>query len=398
MSFVIPVVQRLIRSLLETDSAGAQVDSTSSSGPTAVCSPLALLLAPSNDLCSQINAVLAKCCPETAMIRHMHCVGASPSASRAMVAASPHVVTCTPLVALELIRESCLSISSIQSLAIDEADNIFLYGQSKQITSLFQSVPSTCQLFVLSATLHDSVRGLCTSISSSSSRLVTVTPESMHQLMKEKGIISLDQLGVEASAGSTGPVRTEHLLWCTDDDERYLMLFGLLRLGVLRRRTIVFCNTMQVALRVHLYLDTFGFRAQLLNADLPLESRLQDVDKFNRGLVDTLVAVDSGSEGLGELKSLSSDDVTSLNIKNGAKKSRKEIGSILGVDDGSDSDDDGADDNDGGAVACDGVNEMEDVSIGKAKGKAKGGAGGKSGGAFARGLDFVNVSYGMFHV
>jgi ATP-dependent RNA helicase DDX56/DBP9 len=48
--------------------------------------------------------------------------------------------------------------------------------------------------------------------------------------------------------------------------------------------------------RVKLFLESFGVRAALLNAELPLNSRSHILQSFNRGLFDHLIA--TGVRGL----------------------------------------------------------------------------------------------------
>ena len=51
------------------------------------------------------------------------------------------------------------------------------------------------------------------------------------------------------------------------------MTMALLKLGLLRKRVLLFCNSIDAGFRLRLFLEAFGVRAAVLNAELPLNSR-----------------------------------------------------------------------------------------------------------------------------
>ena len=48
--------------------------------------------------------------------------------------------------------------------------------------------------------------------------------------------------------------------------------------------------------RVRLFLEAFGVKAALLNAQLPLNSRSHILQSFNKGLFDTLIATGAAAQ------------------------------------------------------------------------------------------------------
>ncbi len=51
------------------------------------------------------------------------------------------------------------------------------------------------------------------------------------------------------------------------------MVLALLRLGLLQKRVLLFVNGIDAGVRLRLFLESFGVRAAMLNAELPINSR-----------------------------------------------------------------------------------------------------------------------------
>lgn len=51
------------------------------------------------------------------------------------------------------------------------------------------------------------------------------------------------------------------------------MVLALLRLGLLHKRVLLFVNSIDTGFRLRLFLESFGLRAAVLNAELPVNSR-----------------------------------------------------------------------------------------------------------------------------
>lgn len=60
-------------------------------------------------------------------------------------------------------------------------------------------------------------------------------------------------------------------------------------------QVLVFVNTVDTGVKLRLFLESFGLRLGLLNAELPFNSRSHILQSFNKGLFDYLIAT-------GELK------------------------------------------------------------------------------------------------
>jgi superfamily II DNA/RNA helicase len=85
------------------------------------------------------------------------------------------------------------------------------------------------------------------------------------------------------------PSRPALLLQVASSD-KLLAAMALLKLGLVRRKVLLFVNSVDAGYRLKLFLEAFGVRAALLNAELPLNSRSHILETFNKGLFDYLIA------------------------------------------------------------------------------------------------------------
>jgi ATP-dependent RNA helicase DDX56/DBP9 len=64
----------------------------------------------------------------------------------------------------------------------------------------------------------------------------------------------------------------QYYVECAEDD-KFLLIYVILKLKLLKGKCIVFVNDIDRCYRVKLFLEQFGIRSCVLNAELPLNSR-----------------------------------------------------------------------------------------------------------------------------
>ncbi|KDD72208.1 hypothetical protein H632_c3697p0, partial [Helicosporidium sp. ATCC 50920] len=101
--------------------------------------------------------------------------------------------------------------------------------------------------------------------------------------------------------------------------ERMLHLLVLLQHGLLPRRTLVFVNGADDAVRLRLFFGAFGLRAAAVHSQLPLNSRSHILQEFNAGLIQVLVATD----GAGSAARAVQDQDAEADAKADAKAERR---------------------------------------------------------------------------
>jgi ATP-dependent RNA helicase DDX56/DBP9 len=129
-------------------------------------------------------------------------------------------------------------------------------------------------------------------------------------------------LGTRASYGASLSLYCSEMLTqrpsprCTEED-KFLLLYVLLKLKLIKGKALIFVNNTDRGYRVKLFLEKFGIRTGVLNAELPFNSRsvlfnsgalvvwslstetcprnarYHAVQEFNRGVFDYLIATDS---------------------------------------------------------------------------------------------------------
>ena len=64
----------------------------------------------------------------------------------------------------------------------------------------------------------------------------------------------------------------QYVVRCNDED-KFLLMFTLVKLGLVRGKTLIFVNSIDRCYRIKLFLEQFAIRACVLNSELPLNSR-----------------------------------------------------------------------------------------------------------------------------
>ena len=84
---------------------------------------------------------------------------------------------------------------------------------------------------------------------------------------------------------------------CSEED-KYLLIYVILKLKLVKGKCLIFVNNTDRGYQLKLFLEKFGIKSGVLNAELPFNSRYHAVQEFNRGVFDYLIATDdSGVQG-----------------------------------------------------------------------------------------------------
>ncbi|GAA6061129.1 hypothetical protein JCM10212_001729 [Sporobolomyces blumeae] len=222
---------------------------------------------------------------------------------RLQLADRPEIVVATPSRALAHLRSETLDLSTLDYLVIDEADLILSYGHSSDdIRALLSGagaggagLPKVYQSFLMSATLTGEVEEL------------------KGVVLKNPIVLKLDEDESELANLSQFCVR------CTEED-KFLLLYVILKLKLIKGKCLIFVNDTDRGYRVKLFLEKFGIKSGVLNAELPFNSRYHAVQEFNRGVFDYLIATDeSGLEGHDRDDAEADEDERGVKADNGAE-------------------------------------------------------------------------------
>eukprot|EP00804_Cyclotella_cryptica_P000996 CCRYP_012353-RA/>CCRYP_012353-RA protein AED:0.31 eAED:0.31 QI:267/1/1/1/1/1/4/391/697 len=286
LAYCVPVLQKVLatKQLLEERGAPQEEEENEGQG-TAV---KAVILVPTRELCTQVAKVLADLtyyCAEhvkvAVLLGGKRNNSASVQQQEAMLRDRPDVVVATPGGLVDHVKGGRLDLKrSVEMLVVDEADLILSFGYSNDITEIMKSLPKTCQGFLMSATLSPELNKL------------------KHVVLHSPAVLKLEEDDEGAHGGvhvgGNGCLMQYYLDLPSKD--KFLVMYVFLKLGLLKGKGLFFVNTIDGGYRLKLFLEQFHIRSAVLNAELPLRSRLNIIEHFNVGNFDYLIATDEATD------------------------------------------------------------------------------------------------------
>ncbi|KAF1792001.1 P-loop containing nucleoside triphosphate hydrolase [Phytophthora cactorum] len=347
----------------------------------------ALVLVPTKELVEQTRRHMMDLmyyCQDTVSLLALG--GQSMNAQQALLRDAPDVLVATPGRLVAHLEAGNLTLKdSVQTVIIDEADLVLSFGYGEDIRTIFNALPKACQTFCMSATLSPELEKLKRSV------------------LHNPAVVKLEE------GATDGKLQQFYLPVKTADKD--LLLYALLRLGVVSGKVIFFVNSTDAAYRLKLFFEQFVIKSAVLNAKLPHNSRQHIIEEFNRGLFDYLIATDDsvdrdevgdededdegeeGDEEVGDAGEEKSDVESEAEEEDEEKDSDKEEGddSEKEDDEAIDSDKEEASDNE---EDSDNDEQQEKKTVGAKRGRADDESYGVSRGVDFRGVQFViNVDF-----
>ncbi|XP_028932099.1 probable ATP-dependent RNA helicase DDX56 [Ornithorhynchus anatinus] len=241
-------------------------------GPVVEQAVRGLVLVPTKELAQQAQTMirqLAAYCARDVRVVDVSAVEDS-ATQRALLMEKPDVVVGTPSRVHSHLQQGGLVLrDSLELLVMDEADLLFSFGFEEELKSLLCHLPRIYQAFLMSATFNEDVQAL--------KELVLHNPVTLK--------LQESQL--------PGPERLQQFqVLCEAEEDKFLLLYALLKLRLLRGKSLLFVNTVERSYRLRLFLEQFSIPACVLNGELPLRSRCHIISQFNQGFYDCIIATD----------------------------------------------------------------------------------------------------------
>lgn len=235
--------------------------------------PRVLILAPTRELAQQIAEEAAGLAKYTD-IEMVTLVGGLPMGPQEKaLAAGAQFVVGTPGRVLDHIRRGNFDTSAIQSMCLDEADEMLSMGFFEDVTAIIDRTPADRQILLFSATISDDTK-----------RLVDTYLKDAENIR-----LSTDADNVEL---------IEHILYETDAAVHKVRSLLFLLDTEDPTSAIIFCNTREDTATVASFLDRQGLDVQLLSGELSQARRSQVMKKVKSGDVRYLVATDVAARGI----------------------------------------------------------------------------------------------------
>ena len=257
--------------------------SEDSAGPPAV---QALVLCPTRELAEQVTQEIRRLARAEENIKALTlCGGSALRPQQQSLAHGAHVVVGTPGRVLDHLQRGSLSLDTLQTLVLDEADRMLDMGFLDDIATIARQAPKDRQTLLFSATYPDDIARLAA------------------QFMREPKEVKL------LARHATGKIRQR--FYEVKESER-LHALSLLLNHYRPLSTLAFCNTRQQCRDVVAVLRAQGFVALALHGELDQRERDQVLVQFANRSCSVLVATDVAARGLdiAQLEAVINVDIT----------------------------------------------------------------------------------------
>ena len=182
------------------------------------------------------------------------------------------IIVGTPGRLQDLINQKMLDLSQVNTVILDEADEMLSMGFVDDVENILQETPSSRQTTLFSATLPAQIR-----------RLADNYMRDPETIMVERKALTVDTI-----------------------DQRYYLVKEKDKLAAITRlfeaedigATLVFTKTRKGSSKLANELIQRGYPAEALNGDLAQDARLRVLNRFRDGQIKVLVATDVAARGL----------------------------------------------------------------------------------------------------
>ena len=250
-AFVLPILQRLLN------------------GPRG--RQRVLIISPTRELAEQTHTAITALGRQTGLrsLAIYGGVGAQPQIKG--VRAGAEIVVACPGRLLDLMGQRVIDLSAVETLVLDEADQMFDMGFLPDIRRILAALPARRQTLLFSATMPDEIRSLA------------------NEFLRHPVTIEL---------GASRPVETVgHAIYSVEQTRKVDLLLAILRQSG-DGKVLVFTRTKHRAKKLAEKLIKAGLHATSLQGNLSQSRRQEAMDNFRNGRVKVLVATDIAARGI----------------------------------------------------------------------------------------------------
>ena len=236
-------------------------------------SPQAIILCPTRELCMQVADEIAKVGSKIKKLKVLAVYGGQPIGKQARVLKKGvHIVVGTPGRVIDHIERGNLDLIGIESVVLDEADEMLEMGFREDIERILSDTPHQRQTLLFSATMPKEIRDIA--------RKYQKNPKFIKVANKKQNV----------------PKITQYAFSC-DIKDKFDSLTRLIEAYDVKL-VLIFCNTKKSVDFVKKHLKKQGFSVDALHGDMTQQARDKVMNKFRNGNIDILVATDVAARGL----------------------------------------------------------------------------------------------------
>ena len=235
--------------------------------------PTVLVLVPTRELAAQVHEVFQTFLPNLAVRLICQAIYGGGSVNSQMQSiGKADIVVATPGRLLELVEKNAVSLKSIATLVLDEADKMLNLGFQEEMNSILTLLPQKRQNLLFSATLSEDLDSI--------QRVLLKDPQVIKIAVEPDEIDLIQQLAYLVAEEKKGPLL------------RYLIKHGELK------QVLVFASSVIKADGVVNKLLKNRIHAAAIHSKLSQQSRQFNLQEFKSGGLRVLVATDLLARGI----------------------------------------------------------------------------------------------------
>ena len=235
--------------------------------------PQALILCPTRELCLQIAGDLND---YSKYIDDLHVLpvygGSSIESQIRSLRRGVHIIVATPGRLIDLMERGVVSLSAIENVVMDEADEMLNMGFTDSINAILARVPEERNTLLFSATMSKEIARI-----------------SQNYLHNAKEIV----IGTK----NEGSKNVNHVYYLVHAKDKYLALKRIADYNP-KIYAIIFCRTRMETQEIADKLIQDGYNADALHGELSQQQRDLTMQKFRQRRIQLLVATDVAARGL----------------------------------------------------------------------------------------------------
>lgn len=236
-------------------------------------SPQAIVICPTRELSIQVAEEFGKLSTYMNKLKILPVYGGQPIGRQLRVLKKGvHIVIGTPGRLIDHIMRGTLDLSGIDTVVLDEADEMLDMGFRDDIEAILKQTPKNRQTLMFSATMPKSIRNLANKYQNN--------PEFLKASQHEITVPEIEQMFFEVREKEKLEVLT-----------RLMDLYDV-------NLALAFCNTKRKVDRLVRDLKSRGYNADGIHGDMRQNQRDKVMDRFRKDKIDILVATDVAARGI----------------------------------------------------------------------------------------------------
>ena len=232
-----------------------------------------LVLVPTRELADQVYLVIKDISSYTEITSLKVIGGTNVSMCREDLYKKPHIIIGTPGRVLDMIQRRYLITEHIETIVLDEADEMLSFGFKDSIHDIIQRIPKTSQICLFSATLPEDI--------------LELTTKFMNE--PEKVLVKKEQLTLEGIQQFY--INVKHNDWKYDV---ITDLYDVINVG----QCIVYINSKNKIEEVYDRLIKDNFPVGYITGNRMVQERNETMEQFRSGQIRVLLASDLLARGI----------------------------------------------------------------------------------------------------